>query len=97
MTLREGSSETLVCRAPSAVSVLWYQDEEPLKSAVFAGRIRFTSSSQELHFVKVLQEDSGNYSCEAVNRGGATWKHFELIVQGKRLCMICHHSFVKLQ
>ena len=84
-TLREGSSETLVCQAHSAVRVLWYKDGKPLKSSVFSGRIRLNRSSQELYFGAVLPEDSGNYSCEAVNRGGATWKHFKRIVQGKRL------------
>ena len=82
-TLREGSSETLVCQAHAAVRVLWYKDGEPLKSN--SGRIHLSRSSQELNFLTVLPEDSGNYSCEAVNRGGATWKHFKRIVQGKRL------------
>ena len=84
-TLRQGSSETLVCQAYSAGRVLWYKNGEPLKSSLFSGRIYLNNTSQELQFVKVLPEDSGNYSCEAVNRGGATWKHFERIVQGERL------------
>ena len=96
-TLREGSSETLLCQANSAVRVLWYKDGEPLKFYVFSGRIRLNRSSQALYFVSVLPEDTGNYSCEAMNRGGATSKHFELIVQGRLPCIICHHSFVKLQ
>ena len=95
-TLRQGSSEILVCRAPSAVRVLWYKDEEPLKSSIFSGRIHLKSSFQELHFVTVLPEDSGNYSCEAVNRGGATWKHFERIVQGRSQCITYLNVFVRV-
>ena len=83
LVLRKGSSETLVCHSPSATIVLWYKDGKPLSSSALQGRIRWSNTSQKLHVLTVLPEDSANYSCEALNQGGASWEHFERIVQSK--------------
>ena len=89
LVLRKGSPETLVCHSPSATIVLWYKDGKPLKSSAHSGRILWNNTSQKLHFLAVLPEDSANYSCEAVNQKGASWKHFERIVQGNIFFSTC--------
>ncbi|XP_025060802.1 hemicentin-2 [Alligator sinensis] len=60
-----------------APAVTWSKDGQPVTES---GSLRFLHGAQSLKFHKVRKEDSGSYTCRAVNRAGEVQRRFHLLV-----------------
>ena len=88
MTLRDkealaGATVRLICRvvSKSRFTTNWYRNEQPVQSG---GRfdVRSDYASQTLVIKDCKVEDSGEYSCEAINADGVVNTSAMLTVQG---------------
>lgn len=53
--------------------IYWYRNKKPFIVSENTG-IKLEDRNQKLIFTRILDKDSGNYECEAVNRGGKVWR-----------------------
>nr|XP_032653549.1 hemicentin-2 isoform X2 [Chelonoidis abingdonii] len=60
-----------------APTVTWYKDGQLLRES---GSLRFLSGAQSIRVYKVRKEDTGSYTCKAVNRVGEVQRHFHVLV-----------------
>ena len=81
-TLTQGDKLRLTCSVNKAtVNITWKKDGDPVKErAVIETQLDETTSY--LIIAKVVEEDSGEYSCEACNRVGNV-AHFIVMIKVK--------------
>ncbi|XP_034948257.1 fibroblast growth factor receptor homolog 1 isoform X2 [Chelonus insularis] len=78
-TLQEGETLILRCLSDYKNSIIWYKDENQLKSSL--PKIRLHKKSLEI--MRVQAEDSGNYACclKAESKEIVEWRNITVLVE----------------
>ena len=84
MTVIEGESVTLECHISGYPSpkVTWYREDYQIESSIDF-QITFQSGIARLLIRETFAEDSGRFSCTAVNEAGTVSTSCYLAVQGQ--------------
>lgn len=84
MTVIEGESVTLECHISGYPSptVTWYREDYQIESSIDF-QITFQSGIARLMIREAFAEDSGRFTCSAVNEAGTVSTSCYLAVQGK--------------
>ena len=87
-TLTQGDKLRLTCNVNKAtINVTWKKDGDPVKErAVIETQLDETTSY--LTIAKVVEEDSGEYSCEARNRVGNMARSIVMIKVNRKLAVL---------
>lgn len=87
-TLTQGDKLRLTCSVNKAtVNITWKKDGDPVKErAVIETQLDETTSY--LIIAKVVEEDSGEYSCEAHNRVGNVARSIVMIKVNRKLAVL---------
>ena len=87
-TLTQGDKLRLTCSVNKAtVNITWKKDGDPVKErAVIETQLDETTSY--LIIAKVVEEDSGEYSCEARNRVGNVARSIVMIKVNRKLAVL---------
>lgn len=105
MTVIEGESVTLECHISGYPSpkVTWYREDYQIESSIDF-QITFQSGIARLMIREAFAEDSGRFTCSAVNEAGTVSTSCYLAVQGEwpsshvpeHMLSLTHHSQLTL-
>lgn len=93
VTVVEGESVTLECHISGYPSpkVTWYREDYQIESSIDF-QITFQSGMARLMIREAFAEDSGRFTCSAVNEAGTVSTSCYLAVQGQWLLLL-HPNF----